>query len=383
METIRILHSLYAKIRNAEHFGFHSAVTQYLSGKTSFLTIVNHLWSDYFQLFQQEDEIFKQARRFLETRELAAVNRDRRDSFLSMKKAVDAAMYNRRADINFAGEYLDNILHNYKNVYLKPYAEGTALFFNLLQDLRLDDAVPHIKLLNLDDTVDELEEYNKEFELVYNLRSQKMYYQKEIGQMTDVRPKVDRAFNMLADAINILFKTDELLGKDTPGHEAYREMIHAINSYIEHVEAVYYRRSPARKPQRTDPDLPPAPPTPEIPHILMGDQDLFDSASGFFKKCSARADDPVSFAATFYPAAQDAILFFPAGDEPNSFPVIDFLRDSATQEVIGLITGNTDAGVLYAGFDNDPVTGAAQLIKNGETLATVGGLFFPQTISMG
>jgi hypothetical protein len=199
---------------------------------------------------------------------------------------------------------------NYKLAYKQSYLKNSALITSFVEDCRKPQYAPHIAKIGLTADVNELEASNIHFDEVYTGRNSVLYDQKVLGSMVTIRPKVDAAFNLVANGINAAYASNELGAKDPAKREALTTVINKINSIIDNAELAYHRRagvkkSGNKKPETPEiPETPDAPETPETPddppHLMMVNQRIYGNHPGFSSYAthmSAEAADPEAFAA--------------------------------------------------------------------------------------
>ncbi|MDH6533676.1 hypothetical protein M2101_000317 [Parabacteroides sp. PM5-20] len=272
MKTILNSRHLLNNIRNGEHFEFHASVIKLMTDKMVLLPGLTRLWNVYRPLFEREDLIFKQHRKAAETEQIQAADKKRDDTFMMFKRTVDFSLHSADPVTKTAAKKLKYVLDNFKGVNTKAYVENTALLSNMIQELEKPENASAVTQLALTATVVQLKTENLAFSDIYSERATSQYSKKELGTMETIRPKTDNAYVELADGINTLYKSNEMLAQDEEMRELLGSIIDTINSYILQWESSYIRRSPNKKPDNkpddnnpVQPDIPNDPDEPQNP----------------------------------------------------------------------------------------------------------------------
>lgn len=266
MKAIQNSRHLLNNIRNGEHFEFHFSVVKLITDKIDSLPGLTRLWNIYLPLFEREDSIFKQYRKAAETEMIKMADQKRDETFMLIKRTVDFSLYSNVSAVKTAALQLKYILDNFKGVNTKPYVENTALLTNMIQEFNKPAYSTALTQLELRTTVDQLEAENIAFAAIYAERASNQYSKKELGTMDMIRPKVDKAYAELADGINTLYKSNEMLAQDEGTRELLGSIIDVINSYITQWGNIYHRRAPKKKPDsKPDDNSPEQPENPDEP----------------------------------------------------------------------------------------------------------------------
>ncbi|MDR1918967.1 MAG: DUF6261 family protein [Tannerellaceae bacterium] len=241
MKKIRIFY--FKNLRNGEHFQYHWSIITFLKELLRPSLGLVSLWNDYESIFQIEYIVYKQNPKAEETKEIKEADEKRDAAFRMLKLSIDAAALSEEAEIQTAGKKLKLVFENYKNAYLKPYLENTALVTNLVQDLKETQHAVYVEQLNLTTAVESLSAKNEAFETIYNERSIEKHEKELLGTMVEIRPQVDKTYRALMDGIQALYASNELVGKNAELHTLLTSIIDTINSYIEQMQYVYKRRA--------------------------------------------------------------------------------------------------------------------------------------------
>ncbi|MDR1344807.1 MAG: hypothetical protein LBJ39_05580, partial [Tannerellaceae bacterium] len=146
--------------------------------------------------------------------------------------------------------------------------------------------------------------------------------------MSKIRVRVDKAFRVFTQSIDIAYATDKLSGNDVTAAEKIIDYINAMMDQFE--RAIAHRgHSTDKKDNNDDEQTHPSLPILEVSGqiVLSADHMLL-----------VMADQP-AFAATLYPVAAEGKLALYADDieDADNFPIIQFSMDGGTP--VGLIVG--------------------------------------------
>jgi hypothetical protein len=271
-------------------------------------------WNIFYNLFEQEDIIFKKSAKSSETKYIDEANRYRRDLFYMVKRRVSSAALSFDADDREAAERLTEIVDNYKAIGTATMVEVSALITNMVQDLnkpRYTDALTKLGLLAV---AGKLEEANERFRELYLERAQNLETAEQAGTMKVIRPKVDKAFSMFTEGLDAIYAAGVISGKDVT--EAGKLIDH-INSVIDQFErALAHRgRSVGGKKENADDEIEePETPVPPPPTLEVSVQTV-ESANSMLLFMA----DQKAFEEALYPAAENGYLHLSA-DDINDYP---------------------------------------------------------------
>jgi hypothetical protein len=406
---IKIWKHYFGHLRNGEHFQVHSDIIDLLRTKVATnLIVLAVLLDEYVKSFNTEDGIFKAHLKADETAQLQKLD-DWRDAIVKKATAgVDSAVFSTDPMMRESAEVGKTLFQNYKQVYSQPYQENTALITSIVEDCRKPKYAPHIARLGLTETIDELSDVNKEFDELYVQRTLAQYDKQALGSMLTIRPVVDSKFNLFADGVNIAYVTNELGEKNPATRALLTEIIDGVNAIVHQMDVVYHRRagiktSGKKKPEIPDvpetPETPDAPETPDVPetpetpdgpsHFAMVNQKFYGNHSGFSgysTHMSAEAVDPAAFAAALIPAAEGATLRMYTGYEDyfTDFPIESLMVTvDGGSPVPGLVITPQSSNFAFGSTIPDRPELGVEVIKDGEILATIGGVIRPIYVGEG
>jgi hypothetical protein len=257
MKQILFHPTLMERLRNAEHFDFYENIVIYAESDESQLAEFRFTWNVFRQAFGLEDEIYKRNAKQEETKRLVRINKERRISFMALKRRIELAIYDKDPHVKEAGETLMQVVKNYRFSSRVPQTEASALMHNLVEDLKKAIYAAPVALAGAGPFISRLEADNAAFMSLYAERASNKETYKEEGSLFNARRQVDRAFLDLSQTINAFARTKALQRSGEATAEAtLEELIHFVNSYIHRYEDIYARRNPKYHSARhTLPDL--------------------------------------------------------------------------------------------------------------------------------
>ncbi|MDR1623777.1 MAG: DUF6261 family protein, partial [Tannerellaceae bacterium] len=201
MSSLRKFLKLVHGLRNAEHFGFYGYVVRLYTPYRALLAELTVVWDAFHVLFEKEDEIFKRNPKQEETGSIRSACEEMHSAFMLIKRTVEAASYDASPTVKAASEKLAFVLGNYVKLPSVAMNEASALAINLVQDLRLPANAPAVATLGLGTHIDRLEETNEAFQELYLERAKEQESLAEQGNMREIRPLVDKAFDAFAQTL--------------------------------------------------------------------------------------------------------------------------------------------------------------------------------------
>jgi hypothetical protein len=385
MKLIVIRRSLISRLRNAEHFDIFENIVEHVGTLTLKPVELRPYWNAFLKLFEKEDQVYKRSQKYSETRLIQTANQQRQAAYLTVKGMIDIAAYSDSLAVREASQQLTDIVENYGAIYNKPMTEASSLIFNMIQDLRSAKYAPAVAQLNMTSAVDRLERENEAFKALYVERTTNQEGVRDEGGMSDIRPKVDDAFNTFADKVNIFYQVNEEVGKDADTRAVLSDIIRFVDSFLHRYEAIYSRRSAkvhfGKEPSSPDDPLPDDE-TGEIPRLAIGLQSVVGESatmSGFGAQMSLRASDPEAFTDALYPMARNGHLRMkdPTDGAYYNFPIAEFIiEDDDTQPAGFFVDPYSQSAFFEKPFMGLGVT-EAEVIRDGETLAYLDDVSYP------
>jgi hypothetical protein len=163
---------------------------------------IKSLWVAFLRVFRKEEVKFMQGRVAVETKFMVAAHRSRLDTYMEIKRTVEAAAYRNNTAANEAAVVLSWMIHTYHSVMHASMAEATALLSSMADDLLKPLYAWRVELLGLGDAVALLKERNKAFRDIYVTRAQNRSERDRDGNMKKIRPLVNQAFRNFTAALD-------------------------------------------------------------------------------------------------------------------------------------------------------------------------------------
>lgn len=370
MKTIQPLVALFGRLRDGENFEVHKIILNYLKTVIATLPSVATMFASYEAKFQYLDTVFKQYKKYIESEKIAEADRARKDEYLSIKRSVEGAEYSRLPDIQEAGQYLAFIINNYKGVNMKPYADATGIYFNMIQDFRSDEYLPYTERLQLGAAIDELEKFNNQFETFYSRRSDKKELRRLLGSLRTARRETDLVLRDIAEAVNALYRVNEIGPRDPAQKTLLDGVMNHLNGYITQAKKDYFRHVEPKKPK----DPVPEPETPDTaPYELKaGSQTIPDGTH-----MRITDSNPEEFAKRFTGKLEGSFLLM-KNDATGYDVTLDF-SDYAKDEneaVTGIIYSPPGDKFFVEDYADQPLE-EAYIEKGGEKLIILSGVKGP------
>ncbi|MDR2389463.1 MAG: DUF6261 family protein [Tannerellaceae bacterium] len=386
MKLIKKFLSLLKRLRNGEHFDFYGNITDYVDQKEQKIPALIPLWNNFRGLYVKEDDIYKRSLKAVETKYIDEADSKRIDTYMAIKRKIKFMTFSTDTGESTAAVTLMEVIENYKNINRSALTEKTSLIINMIQDFGRPRYTGAVASLQLAAVITQLENENNEFKVIYTERTQHLNEEKSLGNMNYIRPKVDKAFSEYTDAVNALYKSNELLEKDAALGEALEDIIRFVNSYIAQYERIYARRNPKYTPgngNHPETDVP----STQIPVFAVKQQEVSGSSSllpGCGTQMSVEMENPALFAQEMYPIAQNGILHLWIEDAIHeSFPITGFMTHTSTGSVIGLLTGTGSDDKGFIKPFNDLGKCNAEILKDGEPIAILSNAGCPATMAEG
>ena len=254
MITIFYFPTLIKNLRNAEHFFLFYNVSVLLEETVVKPASLQLVCNRFLAVFRHEDHIFKRPARREETARIYKANKKQKASYIALRQLLKAASYSETPAVKAAAVSLMNMMENYVAIRTAPMTEASALITNMLGDLSTERRVAQLALIaGAAEFVGRLQRDKDAFAAIYAERAFTKEELKEEGTMSNARKVVDREFAKLADAINSVYKTNELLQpKDPEVSATLSHIITCISSYIHEYEEIYARRTSGLRAPKDD-----------------------------------------------------------------------------------------------------------------------------------
>jgi hypothetical protein len=212
----------FARLRNEEHFQFHTELTAIVEAHTKAALGVEALWARYAAAYADEREALDVVRKSAATEELVDADGARDETFRGLSDVVRASTRHYDESARAAAHRLAVVLDGYGNVGRKPYDEQTAAVAALLDYLRGKGAAD-VATLGLAGWVAELAAQNEAFDALKKGRYTEAAGRTQL-KMKDVREEIDEAYRAIARRIDAL----AVVNGETP----YAGFVNELNARI-------------------------------------------------------------------------------------------------------------------------------------------------------
>jgi hypothetical protein len=225
-----IIKQRFDRTRNAEHYQYHSDALAVLTAVLATKYNIAHLRDAYAALFAQEEEAFAQNQAYEETKVIETKDLKRDNLWLYIKQTIDSKLLSPDAAEVAVAEKLTFAIKPYRTANELPYAENTAQISGFVEDMKREDLAEDIEKLSLTNAVAQLAVANADFNATYTARSNEKLTRVSADSMKTLRPRVDKAFAELTNAINVLYQANELTAKIAETTAELGNIIDRINA---------------------------------------------------------------------------------------------------------------------------------------------------------
>lgn len=371
MKSVQPFLSLFTMLRDGENFEVHKIILSYLESIKNKPVAMIALITPYRAAFDYLDIVFKQYKKYIESQKITASNIERKNSYMSLKRAVESAVYSMIPDIKAAGDVLSLIINNYKNVNRKPYADATGIYYNLIQDFTNEQNNPHTVSLQLEDTVADLKRHNEDFEAYYSSRSNKKEERRILGAIKTARRETDLVFKELVTYINSAYLINEQEMHDDVRETLFEDIINKLNGYIAQARMDYYRHVKTNDPRKKKHPAKPKQPKPYEMEVVAQEKIWHD-------KMSLTAKEPKKFAKALAGKLEGSVLKMKRKNDEDTgdFAFAEYTKD-AEDNINGLIVAPPEGLLFFLDID-DYEAEYAYIEKDGVRLANLQNAQFPE-----
>lgn len=248
LQLMKSIHNVnLGKVRNAEHFQFHSRMLAVLTQEKATELGIAAQRKAYADLFEKEDLAFKQSAGLGITRDIEEKDKLRDNLFSYVKLIIEANGYLPTPEKKLAAEKLADVIRPYRDANSKAYDEDTAYITNVVGDLLQEANATHIAALNLKEGIELLKEANDDFNDTYTQRSDTRFIRESGGKLKAIRQQVDDAFTVVVNAINALYQVNELVTHDAAKAASLAQLIDTINARINDFQRVLAQRGAGKR----------------------------------------------------------------------------------------------------------------------------------------
>lgn len=262
----RIAGSSCSNFVNAQHAHFHSQVHAIIHafGREK-VNIPEELETEYKTNIDAEIDLNKEGRAYIETPQLAAIDKERDGYIIYFTGAVRNATLSPIAEVKNAAQALWLTVKNYVGIQNAPRDRQTAQTQGLVLDMKKPENKAYLQTIGHTETMRLIEEKNNEYQaLKSSLTNQRAAENLEASKV--VRPRTDANYQQITDLIfaSYLLETDPRKKAEIGG------LIDHLNRLIAEQKTAHKQShpQPAKKqePEKTKPEsLKPENPEPEKP----------------------------------------------------------------------------------------------------------------------
>lgn len=247
----------YYRAHNAEHLRVHKESLK--QGTVEFavqfaLEAVRRVYSD---LVDQEDDLHLRSRGFEDTKIVAGLDGERDALFTFAYQTIYYAQFLPIAEMAEAGTRLYFVAKTFTGTNSLNYESNTTNIDEFVTEMKKAERAADVATLHLTDIIDLLEQKNADFETAYYGRSQEIFARDTEDNMKTTRQKVDDAARAYFEAINALYRINELVTKDPEKKAALEAVIDGINTLLNQLQRNISRRGTDTSAE-ADPDNKPA-----------------------------------------------------------------------------------------------------------------------------
>ncbi len=220
------------KLRNAEHYQYHTEVNDLVVAATAESLNISTLFSAYQQHLKNEGTAMNVILKSEFTDDLVDADNERDSTFRGFYDQVKSGTNHFNPDIKAASERIMFVLKDTGNLNELPFNEQTATTSALIDKLRTENA-DDLSTTNTSVWVDEIEAKNNAFENLAKTR-----YTKEAGKtslrMKEVRLDVDTIYRKMVQLVNALILVN--------GEADYTHFVNELNERIDKYNLILAQR---------------------------------------------------------------------------------------------------------------------------------------------
>lgn len=213
------------------HYNFHENISNFIAETTAIELHVEELAAEYDSLIEKQLKLITQSSHIAYTEELAKLDNVRDRWVGQLFTAVDAAAVSPSPQSRLAGRQLRIACAPYRGISGNEYTKQTAILTGLTDVLSVDKLKPHIQTLGLAGIIENLEESNRDFNNMYNLRikTESERPQFEISAIEN-RKVIDNIYYSIVETVNAFAIASP--------SQAINSFINKVNARIEHTRNI-------------------------------------------------------------------------------------------------------------------------------------------------
>ena len=221
-----------------EHVGMMEEIIEKAKGYIAGMPVLAKEWNRFERLVSHESIMFKVSRKSLETKEMAAYNKERLLYWREMRRRLKffAATSDEETVRESARRLLSEMKHFHEaltgNLWVKTICINLLLeSLSVGENSAAVDAIPDFRKL-----MEGLGRANGEFEKLHYQRSLELENNKSLGKIALFRRKVDKALIALLNSIVIVYKYNEMDTRNPDVKERLEKTAFEVNSLIEQLK---------------------------------------------------------------------------------------------------------------------------------------------------
>jgi len=226
-----------SRLRNNEHFQFHTEFKDLVTAETSAALKIEILFTDYLVCYTNEDTAFQKIVKSATTEDIETADKTRDYTFSGMVGMNKSAINHFDDEVRAAARRLKVLFDTYGNLAKKPLNEETSAIYNLLQELMGSYAVD-VQKVGLTAWATQLEIDNKAVDSLVKSRNDENAAKTEL-KMKETRAEVDKVYATITERINALIIVE--------GATAYESFTRKLNTFIEKYNNMVAQRRGAAK----------------------------------------------------------------------------------------------------------------------------------------
>ncbi|MDR2981469.1 MAG: DUF6261 family protein [Puniceicoccales bacterium] len=214
---------MFARLRNEEHFGFHSEFVK-LANEYSLSEAFEALMAIYNEHYDELGAAMEVVRTSSVTRQMVSVDNLRIAAYRRIRSAVRGHLCHAEAEKIEAAERVNDIIRHYGNVPRMSRDKRTYTVQNMLEDLR-EKVAASLQLLGLADWVTELETKNGSYQKLKTTRYEE-WGARPAKAMDEYRQATDAAYHSVIRQL-------EVHGVLNPADENFVSLATALNERVD------------------------------------------------------------------------------------------------------------------------------------------------------
>jgi hypothetical protein len=229
--------------RNNEIFQFHTEFGKLVTGISPAALKIEPLFEKHQAYYKELDEAMLKIAKSAITDEIVAADQRRDSVFRGLVDTVKAALNHFIPVKAAAARRLQIVFNTYGNVSRMTFNEETSAIYNMLQEIKRNNAAD-IAATDIGDWVDELEAQNNAFGDLVRRRYDETAAKTSL-RVKQVRTKIDTAYRDIVRGVEGLALVE--------GGEAYKDFIKRLNAIVEKYNNLAAQSKRGKSPDATAP----------------------------------------------------------------------------------------------------------------------------------